>query len=199
MGDEGWENAADSNELNRLGTALQAATPATYPAMSDRNLSDWYIEFEREVTFLEHYLKGEFFDAVDKKQPWKKRGRALVNDTGVVIIIGYLRSLAYSKNLIMSNIPNWDFAMAVARDICHGMNETLHKHIALGDIALDINDVSTINTQVRGIVRASVLRAMYEGERGRVSATTSTQTRIDMGNQPGGMPQRNDAFSKIFG
>ena len=196
-----WEDAADANELNRLGGALQAATPSPYGQMSERHMPDWYMDFSQDLLYLEHYLKGEFFDPTNKKTPWVKKGNPMVNDDGSILIIGYLRSLAYSKNMIMTNIPNWDFAMSIARDICHGMNEMLHKHICLDDIALDVNDVSTINTTVRGIVRATVLRAMFEGERNRVSNTTQTQTRIDMGNgQPGGAPpQRANAFTKIFG
>jgi len=169
-----WEEQQDSQELGRLGQTMANAVPGAFP-VSDRNLSDWYLDFEKDITQFEHFLKGEFYNPTNHSTPWEKLGEAMVNDAGVVIIIGYLRGCAYSKNIIMSNYPSWDCAMMAIRKVCHSMNELLHKHIALGDIGLDINNVNAVNTVIFSIVQASVLRAFQGAENKRIRETVETR------------------------
>ena len=183
-----WEGMQNAQEMSDVASSLGQSVPGGQPYRPDRNLPDWYMEFEDDLSQMEHWLKGEFFDASDIKTPWKKLGEPLVNQNGVVFIMGYLRGTGLSKNKIMTNFPNWDQAMLRIRGVCFTLNETLHKHYGLGDWGLSLNNIRGINEYAFDLVFSSTLRALGGNENKRVRETTQTNTSIVQGTGGGQNP-----------
>jgi hypothetical protein len=154
------------------------------------------MEFEEDLIHMGHWLKGEFFDASDIRNPWKKLGKTLVNEAGFVFIMGYLRSTGLSKNKIMSNYPNWDSANMRIRGVVCTLNETLLKHYAGRnnpdmDFGLDLVGIKAIIEVAFDLVQATTLRALGGNENRRIRETTQTSTNIvNGGNNPMGDPTR---------
>jgi hypothetical protein len=187
MGNPNFEQMQDAQEMGDVAQALNQSVPGgSYLKPDTRNLSDWYMEFEDDLQHMQHWLKGEFFDPSDELEPWKKKGEALVNESGVVFILGYIRGTGLSKNKIMSNFPNWDQAMIRIRDVCFGLNEALHKHYCIGDWGLELSNISAINKYAFDLVFSSTLRALFGNENKRVRDTNTTATSIVTGGGQGG-------------
>lgn len=183
-----WEGMQNAQEVGDVASSLGQSVPGQ-PYRPDRNLPDWYMEFEDDLVQMEHWLKGEYFDAQDIQHPWKKIGDPLVNQEGVTFILGYLRGTGLSKNKIMTNFPNWDQAMLRIRGVCFTLNETLHKHYGKGDWELSLNNIRAINEYAFDLVHSSTLRALYGNENKRVRETTQTSTNIIKGDRG---PQGDD-------
>ena len=184
-----WEQMQNQAEIGDVAGSLGNSIPGGQPYKPDRNLPDWYMEFEDDLKQMEHWLKGEYFDESDTQNPWKKLGEPLSNQSGVVFIIGYLRGTGMSKNKIMTNFPNWDIAMASVRDVCFTLNETLHKHYCEKDWDLTLANIKAINTYSIDLVRATTLRALHGNENRRIRETTQTSTSIV--NSPSGQGSQN--------
>jgi len=190
MGGAYPEDVADAMELARYQQALQSATPEP---VVERHMPDWYLDFERDVENMKHNLRNEFYDNTQKKNPWVSAGHPIMNEAGINLLTGYLRNSAFSKNIIMTNFPSIDIAMKISLDICLSVNTWVHKHYALGDIDIDANDVSYVNDMIRPMVMGACMRALQQGERGRVQYTTRTNTNYqgmvgDQSMMPGNAP-----------
>lgn len=181
-----WEAAQDEQEMGDVAASLANSIPQGIRQPDQRNLSDWYMEFEEDLAHMEHWLKGEHFDANDVKEPWKKIGEPLVNQTGVVFILGYMRGTALSKNKIMSNFPNWDMCMLRIRGVCFALSRALHKHHCLGDFDLSLPNIKAINSYAFDLCMSSTLRALNGNENRRVRDTNTTATTVVAGNPQGG-------------
>lgn len=168
----------NAQEVSDVAQSLGQSLPSGQPYRPDRNLPDWYMEFEEDLKQMEHWLKGEYYDESNTEEPWQKLGEPLVNQTGVVFIIGYLRGTGLSKNKIMTNFPNWDIAMASVRDVCYTLNETMHKHYCMNDWNITHVNIKAINTYTLDLVRATTLRALQGNENRRIRETTQTSTSI---------------------
>jgi hypothetical protein len=179
-----FQSMQDEQEMEDVAGALAGSIPQNYRQPDSRNLSDWYMEFEDDLAHMEHWLKGEHFDANDTKTPWKKHGDPLCNEAGVVFILGYMRGTGLSKNKIMTNFPNWDMAMQRIRGVCFALNRNLHKHYCLGDFSLSLTNVKTINSYAFDLIFASTLRALQGNENKRVRDTSTTATTIMAGHNP---------------
>ncbi len=186
MGAQDWEGMQNAQEMSDVAQALGGSIPSGQPYRPDRNLPDWYMEFAEDLSQMEHWLKGEYFDASDTVTPWKKLGEPLTNETGVVFIMGYLRGTGLSKNKIMTNFPNWDSAMNRIRGVCCTLNETMLKHYCLDDWGLTLISIKAINEYAFDLVFSTTLRALGGNENRRIRETTQTATNIIQGNRPGG-------------
>jgi hypothetical protein len=173
-----WEAMQNQQEMGDVAASLGQSVPGGQPYRPDRNLPDWYMEFEEDLVQMEHWLKGEFFDASDIRNPWKKLGEPLVNQAGVVFIVGYLRGTGMSKNKIMTNFPNWDQAMLRIRGVSCTLNETMHKHFCKDDWGLTLTNIKAINEYAFDLVYATTLRALGGNENRRIRETTQTSTQI---------------------
>jgi hypothetical protein len=173
-----WEAMQNQQEMGDVASSLGGSIPGGQPYRPDRNLPDWYMEFEEDLVQMEHWLKGEFFDASDIKNPWKKLGEPLVNQAGVVFIVGYLRGTGMSKNKIMTNFPNWDMAMMRIRGVSCTLNETMLKHYCKDDWGLTLINIKAINEYAFDLVFSTTLRALGGNENRRIRETTQTSTSI---------------------
>lgn len=178
-----FQQPSDEQEMGDVASALAQSAPQSFRQPDSRNLSDWYMEFEEDLAHMEHWLKGEHFDANDVKEPWKRKGEPITNEAGVVFILGYLRGTGLSKNKIMTNFPNWDMAMLRIRGVCFALNRALHKHYCVGDFDMTLASVKAINSYAFDLVFSSSLRALGGNENRRVRDTSTTATTIVAGNQ----------------
>jgi hypothetical protein len=181
-----WEQMQNAQEVGDVANSLGQSVPMGQPYKPDRNLPDWYMEFEDDLKQMEHWLKGEYFDETDTNEPWKQMGTPLINRKGAVFILGYLRGTGLSKNKIMTNFPNWDQAMMRIRGVCFALNETLHKHYCDKDWDLSLANIRAINEYAFDLVFATTLRALHGNENRRIRETSQTSTNIVQGQNPSG-------------
>ena len=178
----GNEGLVDAYKLNQIEGALQEGGGAM-PSASDRHMPDWYMDLKEDLEKLRHYLRSEVYNPLDKKHPWKSIGTPLMNEKGIGMYVGYIELAAVNKNLIMCKINDDNLANRICRDACHDCNMFLIAHRQ--EFECDSKDIPLLNSMMRQLIRASVLRALGGGERMRVASTYQRSEQFN-----GGMPMR---------
>lgn len=176
MGDQ--SSFEDAAELERKAISLQQVT-ADVAVPAERHLPDWYLDFEAELAQLEHNIRNEAYQPFNKKEPWKQVGKAMMNEEGTARFIGFMRSTAFGRNILMSYFPTERMARHVARDVCQSVNTWLHRAVALGTYGLQMENIPYINDFVRPIVFGACMRA-YMGKESSRAAAMGRQGMIGM-------------------
>jgi len=144
-------------------------TSEQVPQNRNPELTRWQLSPDEITEKIEHYLKGEIplWDSEQDMWVWKHKGKRLMNDRGVRIVM----SLLYphiEKNAVLSTLS--------INEISYVM-KFIHKHLSihlaskLDEYEMDRNDLTLIMDIITNTIWFALKRAMDGAEKKFLSAS----------------------------
>ena len=116
----------DSDETQQYGNTIESQKPVqSLPlGMSDPNFAQWMLDPSERIAYLEHRLRNEIFDFMQKK--WVKKGKPLMNEHGISDIISLVAEF-FERNAVLSNMDMVRISR-ICTDLNMGLNNLIFLH-----------------------------------------------------------------------
>lgn len=165
--------------------ADQPALNLSYSRNIDAEFSRWAEQFNEELLYFEHDLRGEYLDTKDNTPNWKVGGDRLLNEKGIRYLIGDLRSIA-NKNTYLSNIEESDRYRIY--DIIVSSLNTITDNLLFNhqEYALEARNLDSIVEKCANIIEFSVRRPLLAGERRFLKDTHTSSESVVRNEAPSG-------------
>lgn len=163
------------------------AVNVSYSRNVDAEFSRWAEQFNEELLYFEHDLRGEFLNQKGDTPKWEAGGDRVLNEKGIRYIIGEIRSIA-NKNTYLSNIEEADrnriYAIIVSA-INTITDNLLFNHV---EYELDARNLDSIIEKCANMIEFAVRRPLLAGERRFLKDTHTSSEVVNRQEGGGGGP-----------
>ena len=160
------------------------AVNLTYSRNVDAEFSRWAEQFNEELLYFEHDLRGEYLKQPDNGEApeWTIGGDRVLNEKGIRYIIGELRAIA-NKNTYLSNVEERDRGRInemVVTIICTITDNLLFNHEAY---QLEARHLDSLVEKCANIIEFAVRRPLLAGERRFLKDTHTSSESVVRNNE----------------
>ena len=162
------------------------------PTQLNPDFTRWVEQFDDQLFYIEHALRGEVLTEANGQEQWERRGIRLLNEKGIQYIITQIRTFT-NKNTYMSYIRTEQEINKILKDFSLALLKGLSKNADNFNLYTysHIEDIMTIAVNYAEL---SLRRSINGGERNFL-----TSTRQDAYTVVDDRRQQHNGILKFFG